>query len=160
MAEMKKIDNEALDKVGGGTDAAYAALHEDVMGMIPAEVHEKLRGAKGDVEVCRILAENGVDVEKVEQKIKELGFNLNKICLQEVPDDALANVGGGFEYNQSFVTCPCGNGDRDQFSLQWFASNLSINYRPRKIFRCKICNKYIYVYSDIICPRDELDWTI
>ncbi len=160
MAAIKKIYNEELEKVDGGMTAAYGALKEEIRGMIPPEVQEKINAAAGDVAVCKILAENGIDVEKVEKKLKDAGFNLNKICLQEVPDDALANVSGGFKDNQSFVSCKCGNDDRDEFSWQWFASNLSVNIRPRRIYRCKKCNTYVYVYSDSICYRDELDWTI
>ena len=155
--EMKKIDNEELEKVDGGMAAAYRRLHRDVDSLIPSEVKEKLETAKGDVEVCRILAENGIDVEKIEQKIKDAGFNLNKICLQEVCDEELEKIAGGFEHNQALVRCTCGNDNRDDFSWQFIASRLSTYPRPRDIFRCKKCNTYVYVYSDIICYKDELD---
>ena len=62
--EMKKIDNEELEKVDGGMAAAYRRLHQDVDSLIPSEVKEILETAKSDVEVCRILAENGIDVEE------------------------------------------------------------------------------------------------
>ena len=155
--EMKKIDNEELEKVDGGMAAAYRRLHQDVDSLIPSEVKEKLETAKSDVEVCKILAENGIDVEKVEQKIKDAGFNLNKICLQEVRDEELEKIAGGFEFDQALVSCRCGNDNRDDFSWQFIASRLSTYPRPRDIFRCKKCNTYVYVYSDIICYHDELD---
>ena len=98
-----------------------------------------------------------IDVEKVEQKIKDAGFNLNKICLQEVRDEELEKIAGGFEFDQALVSCRCGNDNRDDFSWQFFASRFSTYPRPRDIFRCKKCNTYVYVYSDIICYHDELD---
>jgi len=157
MAAIKKIDNEELEKVDGGMTAAYGALKEEIRGMIPPEVQEKINAAAGDVAVCKILAENGIDVEKVEKKIKDAGFNLNKICLQEVRDEELEKIAGGFEHNQALVSCTCGNDNRDDFSWQFFASRFSTYPRPRDIFRCKKCNTYVYVYSDIICYHDELD---
>jgi hypothetical protein len=69
---MKKIDNEELKKVDGGAfGASYQALRQELNEMIPAEVREKLRASRGsNVETCRILAQNGIDVEKIEKKIK------------------------------------------------------------------------------------------
>ena len=91
------------------------------------------------------------------EKIKDAGFDLNKICLQEVRDEELEKIAGGFEFDQALVSCTCGNDNRDDFSWQFIASRLSTYSRPRDIFRCKKCNIYVYVYSDIICYHDELD---
>ena len=92
MAENKTINNEELEKVDGGLANAYQTLKKDVAGMIPPDVKEKLRTARGNVEACRILAENGINVETIEKKIADAGFDQIKIGLQEVPDDALEKI--------------------------------------------------------------------
>ena len=46
--EMKKIDNEELEKVDGGMAAAYRRLHQDVDSLIPSEVKEILETAKSE----------------------------------------------------------------------------------------------------------------
>ena len=89
MDEMKKIDNETLEKVDGGTASAFAELREEFKKMIPAEVQEKASVAVGDEAVRKILAENGIDVEKIDKKIARAGFGQAKIGLQELPDEAL-----------------------------------------------------------------------
>ncbi len=45
--EMKKINNEELEKVDGGMAAAFATLKNEVGEMIPPEVREKLRASRG-----------------------------------------------------------------------------------------------------------------
>ena len=92
MDEMKKIDNETLEKVDGGTASAFAELREEFKKMIPAEVQEKASVAVGDEAVRKILAENGIDVEKIDKKIARAGFGQAKIGLQELPDEALDKI--------------------------------------------------------------------
>ena len=143
--EMKKIDNEELGKVDGGMAAAYAALKEDLKEMIPAEVREKLRYARGDVDVCRILAENDIDVEAIEKRIGEAGFNQIKIGLQELPDEALDMIAGGSASSKTDFACKCGNDDREEFSIQFWRSAISTVFDSQYdlVYRCKKCNTYV-----------------
>ncbi len=136
---------------------SYHKIHEELDSLIPSEVKEKLKNVKGDVEFCKILADNGIDVEKVEKKIKEAGFDLNKICLQEVSDNSLENVTGGFENFHLLVKCRCGNENRDDFSWQFFASKFHASASIYNLYRCKICNTYVKVYQDYYIYVDEDD---
>ena len=147
MAEMNKLNTEALDKVSGGDAAAFAALQKDVGEMIPPEVREKLRASRGsNVKTCKILAENGIDVEKIENKMKDSGLiKLNKIGL-ELPDEALDKIAGGSANANTTIVCRCGNADRNKMSLQVFDSMLSCwdNECDYGIaYRCELCNTYI-----------------
>ena len=51
---------------------SYHKIHEELDSLIPSEVKEKLKNVKGDVEFCKILADNGIDVEKVEKRSRKL----------------------------------------------------------------------------------------
>ena len=115
--EMKKIDSEELKKVGGGMSASFQALQHDLDEMIPAEVREKLKNAKGDVGVCKMLAENGIDVEKIEKRIEGAGLPVKKIGFQKVADEALANIAGGSAQAGVKIKCKCGNCDRNKMSF-------------------------------------------
>ena len=152
MAEMKKINNEALDKVSGGDAAAFAALQKDVGEMIPPEVREKLRASRGsNVKTCKILAENGIDVEKIENKMKDSGLiKLNKIGL-ELPDEALDKIAGGSAGAKERIVCRCGNADRNKMSLQLFDSFLAtLDYGCDYdiAYRCELCDTYILILKN------------
>ena len=149
MAEMNKLNNEALDKVSGG-DAAFAALQKDVGEMIPPEVREKLRASRGsNVKTCKILAENGIDVEKIENKMKDSGLiKLNKIGL-ELPDEALDKIAGGSA--GATIVCRCGNADRNKMSFQIFDSflaNLDYECDYDMSYRCELCDTYILILKN------------
>ena len=150
--EMKKIDNDELEKVDGGMAASFQALKQDLNEMIPAEVREKLKKPRGDVGVSRILAENGIDVEKIEKRIEDAGFELKKIGFQEVADEALANVAGGSAQAGVKIKCKCGNCDRHKMSFQILASIAEgldrYNGGANSVYRCELCNTYIFVYDD------------
>ncbi len=145
--EMKKIDNEELKKVDGGMSASYQALKHDLNEMIPAEVREKLRASRGsNVETCRILAQNGIDVEKIEKKIKDAGINLNKIYTKELSDEALLNVSGGSAKADAPFVCRCGNADISKMSYQlidYLLSRLDYACNYDYAYRCEECNTYI-----------------
>ena len=152
MAEMKKINNEALDKVSGGYATAFADLQKEVGEMIPPEVREKLRASKGsNVKTCKILAENGIDVEKIENKMKDSGLiKLNKIGL-ELPDEALDKIAGGSAGATGRIVCRCGNADRNKMSWQFFDSFLaSLDYECDYdlAYRCELCDTYILVLKN------------
>ena len=145
--KMKKIDNKELEKVDGGMATAYAALKEDLKEMIPAEVREKLRASRGsNVETCRILAQNGIDVEKIEKKIKDAGINLNKIAFKEIPVEELEKVAGGSAKVYVPLVCRCGNADINKMSYQIFDSIcafLDYDCDYESAYRCELCNTYI-----------------
>lgn len=152
MAEMKKINNEALDKVSGGDATAFADLQKDVGEMIPPEVREKLRASRGsNVKTCEILAENGIDVEKIENKMKDSGLiKLNKIGL-ELPDEALDKIAGGSAGATGRIVCRCGNADLNKMSFQIFDSflaNLDYDCDYDMSYRCELCDTYILILKN------------
>ena len=152
MAEMNKLNNEALDKVSGGDAAAFAALQKDVGEMIPPEVREKLRASRGsNVKTCKILAENGIDVEKIENKMKDSGLiKLNKIGL-ELPDEALDKIAGGSAGARERIVCRCGNADLNKMSFQIFDSflaNLDYECDYDMSYRCELCDTYILILKN------------
>ena len=152
MAEMNKLNNEALDKVSGGDAAAFAALQKDVGEMIPPEVREKLRASRGsNVKTCKILAENGIDVEKIENKMKDSGLiKLNKIGL-ELPDEALDKIAGGSAGARERIVCRCGNADLNKMSFQIFDSflaNLDYDCDYDMSYRCELCDTYILILKN------------
>ena len=140
---IKKVDDKNIEEVAGGRGKNYQILKQDVLAMIPEDLKDKLNLAKSDMEACKILAEHGVDLAKIEKKIADAGFNQLKIGLQ-LKDDSLADINGGFkEDNRYDVVCECGNGNEDDFSRQFWASLVSNRFRS--IYRCKKCNNYIGV---------------
>lgn len=123
----------------------YLEMKETLLRDIPAEVREKLSKAESDVQVCQILADNGINLEKMEHTIESFGFDLKKIGLQ-LPDQYLGAVAGGFhddDYDFD-VACTCGNNDKNNFSRQFWASLLC---GPKSIYRCKNCSKYIHIWA-------------
>ena len=149
--EMKKIDNDELEKVDGGM-ASFQALKQDLNEMIPAEVREKLKKPRGDVGVSKILAENGIDVEKIEKRIEDAGFELKKTGFQGVADELLDKVSGGSAQAGVQIKCKCGNCDRNKMSFQFLASlagSLDAYYGgANSVYRCELCDTYIYVYDN------------
>ena len=118
MTEIK--NEETMAAASGGTDR-QAALYESLVKVVGEDVMKKLDGVYSNVDVCRILAENGVALEKVEKVFADAGLNMNRIGLQ-LDDDDLSNISGGFydEDQQEDIKCSnCGNGDRKEFSRQF-----------------------------------------
>ena len=146
MENDKIIQEEKLDEVSGGL-ADLRKLKEELLAELPAEVKEKLEFAKTDVQVCQLLADHGVDLYEMEKKIKNAGFDLNKIYLQ-LSDNEMAGVsGGGIPIIDDFkmVCAYCGNNDRDEISKQFIISLLIS--KVQAAFRCKKCGKYTIVYK-------------
>ena len=56
----------------------YTQLLKEVRDMLPEEVLEKLKGVVSDVEFCKILADNGIDVETIEAKVKNSGVDFSE----------------------------------------------------------------------------------
>jgi hypothetical protein len=149
--EMKKLNGEQLEKTNGGTAAAYRGLQQDLKAMIPEEVQEKLKTVTGNVAVCKTLAENGIDVEKIEKKISAAGFDQIKIGLQELSTDELDMVTGGYYGDRvnEFV-CRCGNRNKDEMSWQFWSSMIQelVGSYYRRTWRCKKCGTYITATED------------
>ena len=148
MAEMKKTDNEAIGKAYASKAAAYYGLKQDLQKIIPAEVQEKLNRAVSDVETCKILAENGIDVEMIEQMIADAGFDQIRIGLQEERDQELEMISAGFKLNDGVkLVCTCGAKDPEDFSYQFWCSSFDCG-PDEGIFRCRKCNRYFKVDKD------------
>ena len=56
----------------------------------------KLEGAHTDVEVCKLLSENGIDLEAIEKTTNDHGFNPKKISYMD--DKELDTITGGFVF--------------------------------------------------------------
>ena len=148
MAEMEKTDNEAIKKTYTSKAAAYYGLKQDLQKIIPAEVQKKLDAAISDVETCKILAENGIDVEMIEQMITDAGFDQIKIGLQEERDKELEMISAGFKLNDGVeLVCTCGAKDPEDFSYQFWCSSFDCG-PDEGIFRCRKCNRYFKVDKD------------
>lgn len=132
MNEKKELDQE-LDQISGGRrEEILKRLYE----RIPIRLQSKLAKVNSDVEFCKILADNGIDVEKLQKTL---------------PDDVLDKVGGGYEnIFGTEIYCPnCGNHDSDEISLQIFATLTSGSTK----YRCRKCDKYFKMdASGHVCP--------
>ena len=94
---------------------------------ISDELAEKLKTAKSDVEFCKMLADNGVDVEKLQRTL---------------PDEILDNVSGGYRNYGQDVYCPdCHNGVEDEISYQYLTSL----WRFKDVYRCRKCDTYFQI---------------
>lgn len=82
MEEKKILENE-LDKVAGGQETAEQAVNKPIVSQkafdemravleedLPVAVCDELGRTKSDVEFCRLLAENGIDVQKLQAQDK------------------------------------------------------------------------------------------
>ena len=145
--EYKKIDDAVLEKVdGGGLGDTLGSVRQDIRGMIPADVQEKIRGLKDKEEVSRILAENGIDVKKIEKKFTS-GLDQFKTSIHQLSDDALNKVSGGV-ITRDQIKCLCGAG-YDDLSLKIFHSFLgAISYDPCTVYKCDKCGIILEVYDD------------
>ena len=89
-------------------------------------IADKLKGVRSDVEVCKILADNGVNVEEFEKTLSE---------------EELAQVGGGFQKGVAEVHCTnpnCLEAASENISYQFFASLFTDAY----YYRCRTCGTY------------------
>ncbi|MBR0418841.1 MAG: hypothetical protein IJI66_06705 [Erysipelotrichaceae bacterium] len=92
---------------------------------ISDEPREKLKTCKSDVEVAKMLADNGVDVEEFQKSL---------------PDEVLNRIGGGYkDVFGDTICCPwCNESESGNISYQVTASFLcAIDY-----YRCRSCNKF------------------
>ena len=96
---------------------------------LPENVLEKLKDAEGDVAVCKILAESGIDPEEFEK-------TLPASVLEQVNGGAPASTGS------PTVVCPlCGNDNPNEISKQTLASIL-ICHTGMFQYRCCKCDYY------------------
>lgn len=99
---------------------------------LPERLLEKLKEAEGDVALCSLLAENGVDPEEFEKSL---------------PEDVLEQVQGGTDETRKLTDCicpNCGNADRDELSRQFWLSWLIIP-DGCSAYRCRKCDTYFRV---------------
>jgi len=96
----------------------------------------------------KILAENGIDVEMIEQMIADAGFDQIRIGLQEERDQELEMISAGFKLNDGVkLVCTCGAKDPEDFSYQFWCSSFDCG-PDEGIFRCRKCNRYFKVDKD------------
>lgn len=89
-----------------------------------AELREKLRNVKSDVEACKMLADSGINVEEFEKSLS--------------PDE-LAGVNVGFTSGKAEVYCPeCKEAESDNISCQFWASLFTDAWK----YRCRTCGTY------------------
>ncbi len=137
---MDKINDIKLNEVSGGLQEKYLTLKNELLAEVPESVKRQLADAKGDVAVCKVLADNGIDLAAIEKKIENAGFNTKRIGLQ-LPDDDLKGIAGGFEIEGRQFSCSeCGASDRRDFSFQFWESLLTPGVH--QMYRCKKCNTY------------------
>ena len=75
MDENKNLKDENLEEAAGGR---YLALKEELLTALPLNVKEQLSKAVSDVQVCKILADNNIDLSEFEKKIEDAGFNMKR----------------------------------------------------------------------------------
>ncbi len=151
---MTEIKNEELMKEASGGTGRKAELKKALADIVGADVMKKLENVYSNVDVCRILAENGVDLDAVEKKIADAGLDMKRIGLQ-LPDDRLSEISSGFweEDMKADLECPvCHRDDRKNFSRQFWVSLIAPN--TKSIYRCKKCDLYIAVNED----KDDISY--
>ena len=119
---------------------------------------EKLWKVRSDVEACQLLAENGVDVESIERKIRDAyqGIGSNILTLS---DRELDRISGGVVERKSSVWCECSNDDEEEFSYQFWVSQLI----EGRAYRCKKCGLYALVkgsYVRYMTAQEYKDWSV
>lgn len=75
MDENKNLKDENLEEAAGGR---YLALKEELLTALPLNVKEQLSKAVSDVQACKILADNNIDLSEIEKKIEDAGFNMKR----------------------------------------------------------------------------------
>lgn len=149
MADVKKMTKEEFEK-----------FRESLLAELPEDVKEKISGIYSDVQLCKVLADSGIDLDAIEKKIENAGFNTRKIGVQ-LPDAELEGIAGGFyddDYEDDVVCDHCDNQERKEFSKQIFASMFS---KYGKFYRCRKCGYYTCIigpgHSAILTPQQYRD---
>ena len=75
MDENKNLKDENLEEAAGGR---YLALKEELLTALPLNVKEQLSKAVSDVQACKILADNNIDLSEIEKKTEDAGFNMKR----------------------------------------------------------------------------------
>lgn len=97
------------------------------------EMKEKLSEAKSDVDACKMLADNGIDVEEFEKSLSE---------------SELETIKGGYTpaFSDFEIECPnCHNGEKEMISRQFWASMFCDSATK---YRCRNCNTCFKVYNN------------
>lgn len=126
--------------------ATRKSIREQLSKYIPEDLLLKIKDIPGDVQISKFLADNGIDIENVEEKIKTAYKDITD-NLTELSQDELAEISGGFhdrDYRYD-VKCCCGNNNEDDFSYQFWASAIFSN---GGIYRCKKCGHYVEITAE------------
>ena len=143
--EENKIMDKELDEVSGGLEGAEAEemktlneIRRRIRTEISDELYARIENAKGDVEVCEMLAKYGVNVEKLQRRI---------------PDEYLNRIGGGYKnFFGTDIYCPeCGNEDSDEISAQIIASITS----KCSQYRCRKCGCFFRLTGTGNCVKNQ-----
>ena len=136
--EEKKILEDELTEVSGGEETAEDFINRETASRrkmkelraileenIPANLRDGLARAEGDEEFLRMLAENGIEVQKLKRRI---------------PDDAIDRIAGGLKDTEDTVICcpNCENSESDKISLQIFTSIVSGSCQ----YQCQKCGNF------------------
>ena len=101
---------------------------------LSAEATENLRTIKNEDEFRKVLADNGIQAEKLQRKL---------------PDDLMGTVSGGYDFEGNDVHCPCcGNEEYDHISFQFFTS---FKYFA-DTYQCDLCKTYFQIDAETCQP--------
>lgn len=140
----------------------YEKLNEAFKSQLSESVMEQLEQSNGDVEFCKILADNNVDVEQFESIIKNSGLEFPTPG-SRLSDELMGNISGGWhEINGRVeIMCPyCGASQRHEHSVQFFrtlwngVTGIFDSGESGDYYRCKKCNHYFVATSDTVRPLD------
>ena len=161
--ELKKIEDEKLEKVDGGSGTSLRGQKQDLRGMIPDAVQEKLKTAKNEKDANRILAENGINIEELKNKIAVKKIDPTLLG-KRLPDDKLSDINGGFQnWLDQEVHCPvCGNTNEEDFTYQFWITQLIYLYDYSQFYKCDVCQSYIatckHGNGHTYCTPVDEDW--
>lgn len=96
MTDKEKLNDAALNAAGG----AFEKARESLLAEIPDEIQGKLNKAFDDRQVCKILADNGINAEALEKKVEDFGIPVKKLSLSE---DLLDKIVGGSAVSRDYT---------------------------------------------------------
>ena len=105
-------------------------IRKNIIAKIPDDVLKQLEKTSNDVEFCKTLADNNIDVEQFEAELKKTGMAFPEPGTR-LADEMMENVSGGWkdDPNDPFevdVECPnpnCRSKERKDHSYQYFRSS-------------------------------------
>ena len=141
-------------------------IRKNIIAKIPDDVLKQLEKTSNDVEFCKTLADNNIDVEQFEAELKKTGMAFPEPGTR-LADEMMENVSGGWkdDPNDPFevdVECPnpnCRSKERKDHSYQYFRSSWSgiewiFGGDTAQFYRCKKCGQYFKIMDGVIYPND------